>query len=248
MKKIFILALLPLVVSFMGCDPEIIEPPQEEVQELRFTVNSEANGEEITYSDSVYTLPSSEKVTIKRLAYILADFILVKSDGGEVALEDQYVLVKPKFDTPEFTLTNIPQGDYKSIKFSLGLDSAVNHGDPNQYDVTHPLSPQNNALHWSWTGGYIFCAIEGKLADGSNDGFVFHLAGFKNKIDYDLPLVFSKGLESQSAELTLNFDEIFQNPEVYTLATDGMSTHSVDDPVTTKLFGNMGDIFTVNMK
>ncbi|MBT8327406.1 MAG: hypothetical protein KJP21_06765 [Bacteroidia bacterium] len=248
MKKIkYISIFLLFAVAFSSCKDETSAPtpePAEEVQEISFSVSNQANGEEIDFLNSTYTLPSSEEIIISRLAYILADFILVKDDNSEIILDDQYVLINPKFAAPKFTLKNIPKGNYKSIKFSLGLDSSINHGDPSKYDVEHPLSPVNNSLHWSWTGGYIFAAIEGKLKS-DNSSFIFHLAGSQNKLDYELTLPFEKKVNALRATMEMNFDEIFKNPETYSLANDGMGTHSTTDAVTTKLFGNMGDIFTI---
>ncbi len=236
-----------LILAFSGCTETVETPtpdPQEEVQEISFTVKNSVNGEELDLLNTTYTLPSNEEITISRLAYILADFILVKDDDSELVLEDQYVLINPKFSASAFVLKNVPKGNYKALKFSLGLDSDINHGDPSKYDVEHPLSPVNNSLHWSWTGGYIFAAIEGKLK--SNDAsFIFHLAGSQNKQNYEMNVPFEKKDNALNASLEMNFDEIFKNPEVFSLANDGMGTHSTTDAVTQKLFGNMSDIFTL---
>ena len=244
MKYIYILFL---ALAFSSCTEEKDTPtpqPEQEVQEISFTVSNQANGEDIEFLTKTYTLPSGEEIVVSRLAYILSNFKLVKEDNSEIILDDQYVLINPKFNAPKFTLKNVPKGVYKAVKFSLGLDSAVNHGDPSKYDVDHPLSPVNNSLHWSWAGGYIFTAIEGKLKS-NNASFVFHLAGAQNRQDYELSLPFTKNNKSLNASLTMNFDEIFKNPEEYNLANDGMGTHSTTDAVTTKLFDNMGDIFTL---
>ena len=74
---------------------------------------------------------------------------------------------------------------------------------------------------------------------------MFHLAGAMHKQDYEFSLPFEKKDNVLKANLQMNFDEIFKNPEIYSLANDGMGTDSITDPVTTKLFGNMGDIFTL---
>ena len=136
----------------------------------------------------------------------------------------------------------MPIGEYKAFGFSIGLDSAINHGNPNQYATDHPLSPINNSLHWSWQGGYIFTAIEGEVV-GTTDNFVFHLAGSENKIDFELPMTIIKGEPALNAVLSYNLAEAFKNPEVFSFTTDGKSTHNTTDPVTLKLIKNMGDIF-----
>ena len=244
MKHTYILIIT--IFFFGGCSEDGTETPlpENEVAELTLNVNNNANGGAIEFLNKTYTIESGEKINIAKLAYILGDFILVKEDGSEIVLDDQYALINPKFTSPVIKLKSIPKGSYKAIKFSLGLDSSINHADPSIYDIDHPLSPVNNSLHWSWTGGYIFMAIEGKI-EGGNESYIFHLAGSPNKVDYELPIRFIKGKGALTGSLDFNFDEVFKNPEVYSLELDGKGTHSTTDNVTKKLFANMKDIFTV---
>ena len=246
MKKILLYLFIGMTIGFVGCNPDepeiIIEPETEEVKELTITINHKS-GDMDTDMSSEVTLPSNEVVTFSRLAYILGDFYLVTSDDTKVELEDQFALIDAKNST-SFTLKDIPMGDYKAIGFAIGLDSSTNHGNPNFYSTDHPLAPINNSLHWSWTGGYIFTALEGKTK-ADNESFIFHLAGYKNQTNFELQNNFTKSFNKLGATLEYDVNEIFQNPEMYSIATDGASTHSTTDPVTAKLFANMVDVFTL---
>ena len=171
--------------------------------------------------------------------------LLVDGNNNKVLLKDQYALIEAHKGDVTFTLTDIPLGDYISIGFSIGLDSATNHGNPNQYAAEHPLSPINNSLHWNWTGGYIFTALEGKVVKDA-ETFIFHLAGDQNKLDFELPTSFSTSATDADKEAVITYDvsEVFKNPEIYSIASDGASSHSVSSPVTVKLIRNMSDVFT----
>ena len=243
MKKVIL--LVGLAASILsGCkDPdEPVNPEPQEVQTLTVTINHVFDNELLTFNSEAFTLASGENVVFKRLAYLLSEFYLVKTDNTRVTLADQYALLNPASDPNEFNLADIPMGEYKAFGFSIGLDSVTNHGNPNQYSVDHPLSPFKNSLYWSWQGGYVFTAIEGSIG-GTQDNFVFHLAGSNNKIDFEFPLNFTKDKAALEASLTYNLAEAFKNPDVFSLANDGASTHSTDDPVTTKLINNMRDVF-----
>ncbi|MBR9861408.1 hypothetical protein GYB22_11820 [bacterium] len=248
MKKLFYILTLSAFV-FTACEEKPPEPPVvndgEEVQEMTVTMSHTFDGADIELTSGEYVLPGNHIVNITRVSYILSNFYLVKSNDEKVMLEDQYALLQPRNGDISFTLKDVPKGDYKAVGFSLGLDSAINHGDPNQYPVDHPLSSVNNSLHWSWVGGYIFIALEGKDVN-SSESFVFHIAGSQNMIDYELPISFTKGNKAMNADFELMYEEIFSNPQTFDIGVDGMSTHSTTDPVTLKLVGNMGDMFKVN--
>lgn len=257
MKKntIFLLTLVAVAVLFYACDSDDpvkpAEPPIDNGEtttgSLSITVDHVFGNQTLPFNQDV-TLPSMEIVQLSRYAYILSNFALTAEDGSIVELKDQYALIEAHNDMTSFTLTSVPTGTYTKLRFSLGLDSAVNHGNPNVYNVDHPLSPIRNSLHWNWQGGYIFSAIEGKtMAD--DESFVFHLAGIQNKLDFELALPLVKTEAEQNATLTYDVQEVFQGPQVYTISQDGTSSHSISSPVTVKLIANMKDVFTqVEMK
>jgi hypothetical protein len=237
MKKLLLIA--SLFVVFYGCKDDDGPTPSNEVMELNVEFHHTFNGQPLELDTTDYTMPSGEEVRFKRLSYLLSNFYMVKENGDKVMLDKQYAFLNvSKFHT--FTLTDVPQGSYTAFGFNIGLDSNENHGDPNRWPLDHPLNPVKNSLLWDWAGGYIFTAIEGQLADGT-DNFVFHLAGDQFKTAYEIPVNYTKGEEAASIHLEYMLDEIFQNPEIYSLEKDGLSTHTIDNPITAKLVGNMGD-------
>lgn len=243
MKQIiFILTTCWFIISTMGCKPD--PPVKNEVSTMDITIKHVFDASDFELNQA-YTLPSDESVKFSRFAYLLSNFYLIDENESRIALDNQYFYVDIRSSNTNFKLTNIPKGTYKGIGFSIGLDSTTNHGNPNQYASDHPLSPINNSLHWNWQGGYIFTAMEGKTT-ADNESFIFHLAGAMNKIDIELPYEFTKGDDALHALLSYDIEEVFINPNNYSIEIDGRSTHKVTDSVTQKLFSNMNDVFSLS--
>ena len=245
MKKTFYIMLGLLAIGFTSCTEDDVVDPIVEVSSasIDFTVNHTIGNQEFT-AGTAYSVGVNENATFSRYAYLLGSFYLMAEDGSKVIIDSQYAHIEAHSGKTTFSLVDIPYGTYKSIGFSIGLDSAVNHGNPNQYDSDHPLSAINNSLHWGWVGGYIFTAIEGKDVD-ADESIIFHLAGSNNKVDFELPTNFTHGAAGSSVALGYDIAEVFINPNSYSFTLDGRSTHSVSDPVTTKIIENMADVFTL---
>ncbi|MDC1431273.1 hypothetical protein N8223_03385 [Bacteroidia bacterium] len=245
MKKTFYIMLGLLAIGFTSCTEDDVVDPIVEVNSaaIDFSVNHTVGTQEFT-AGTAYSVGANENATFSRYAYLLGSFYLIAEDGSKVTIDSQYAHIEAHSGKTTFSLVDIPYGTYKSIGFSIGLDSVVNHGNPNQYNSDHPLSAINNSLHWGWVGGYIFTAIEGKDVD-AGESIIFHLAGSNNKIDFELPTNFTHGAAGSSVSLGYDIAEVFINPNSYSFSLDGRSTHSVSDPVTTKLIENMADVFTL---
>jgi hypothetical protein len=245
MKKTFYIMLGLLAIGFTSCTEDDVVDPIVEVNSasIDFSVNHRV-GTQIFTAGTAYSVGDNNQASFSRFAYLLGSFYLIAEDGSKVTIDSQYAHIEAHSGKTTFSLLDIPYGTYKSMGFSIGLDSAINHGNPNQYNTDHPLSSINNSLHWGWVGGYIFTAIEGKDVD-ADESIIFHLAGSNNKVDFELPTNFTHGAAGSSVALGYDIAEVFINPNSYSFTLDGRSTHSVSDPVTTKLIENMADVFTL---
>ena len=80
-----------------------------------------------------------------------------------------------------YSLGQLPDvQNVEAITFSVGVPQAVNHLDPAVYPAGHPLSPQNPSMHWGWTAGYRFAAIEGVAGTNFSQSFEIHALGDGN--------------------------------------------------------------------
>ena len=127
-----------------------------------------------------------DKVKLQRLEYYISG-ISITHDGGTVTnAKDIYILVKAnKSDTIDLGNLNIT--NVESINFSVGVDPAVNNGDPAQWGAFHPLAPKFPSMHWGWASGYRFVAIEGKSGTNFAQDFQIHALGNKNYFKQSIP-------------------------------------------------------------
>ena len=132
-----------------------------------------ANGAAFSLNKSYVNSSNSESLSFSLFQYYISNIVLTKTDGTKytVPQKESYFLIKHDGTAnPEVKLTNIPSGDYSSVSFLVGVDSAANLTDPTT--LPEILNPANG-MHWSWSQGYIFLKAEGKV-NGTTD-FKYHL-------------------------------------------------------------------------
>lgn len=121
---------------------------------------------------------AGQSLRLTRIAALVSGVTLVRADGGRVWLEGQY----GRFDAEnarELTLHGVPSGYYVALEFQVGLPATINHGDPARWPAGHALNPLTTGLHWSWQGGYVFLALEGRwrnVGEAEERGLLYHVA------------------------------------------------------------------------
>ncbi|MFT5621252.1 MAG: hypothetical protein ACI9QR_001588, partial [Flavobacteriaceae bacterium] len=115
--------------------------------------------------------------SLGRMQYYLSQFVLVHDGGQQTSIPNLFSLVNGKVSlNTEIALGSVSFTEIEEIKFSVGVDSHNNHLDPASYNSTHPLAPQNPSMHWGWTSGYRFVAMEGTTG-ATNEIFEIHALG-----------------------------------------------------------------------
>ena len=116
-----------------------------------------------------YTNSNNEVVSITQAKYIVSNIVLTKRDGTifTVPKSESYFIVDEAIPTStSLSLSNIPAGDYKSIKFGIGVDQAQwELGAEGQGDFL--TQAQTAGMMWNWTGGYKFVNFEGSFTSSS---------------------------------------------------------------------------------
>lgn len=214
---------------------------------LYFEIQNSFSGNILELSKLKYVNAAGNQLSVSKIAYLLSNFRLIREDNSELPLPDSYAYLNNDQDRDTFSL-QAPEGRYKGVKFMLGLDSAINHGNPNQWKFGHPLDPITNGLFWGWAGGYVFIALEGKvMISGKEEAYVYHLSrdntdGIWYQLDF--PLADVKTGSKPKVMLELNANEFFENPETFNLETESRFLHS-SSPAGDKLMRNMSNLFQV---
>jgi cytochrome c peroxidase len=197
-----------------------------------------------------YPLASGETISVTRLSYLLSGFGLERANGGWLELSNEVAWIALEKRRSSFTLTSLPAGEYRSLRFAVGLDARRNLGDPAKYPADHPLNPNLNGLHWSWQGGYIFMALEGMHRGSTNqiEGYSYHFARETNRTLVTLPLQVKLATQTDVAAVTIRFDlsSLLSAPRQISPRLAGSSTHSRDgDPIAAALRANLPGAFQV---
>jgi cytochrome c peroxidase len=154
--------------------------------ELTLTVEPRWNGATLAVPSQTLSNDAQQALRFTRVAALISGVILHRADGSSVRLDGQYGLLDFERGRSASAFTGVPAGEYVGLEFRVGVPPEVNHGDPGVWPAGHPLHPLTNALHWSWQGGYVFLALEGRWASAAGErdgtraplerGFLYHVA------------------------------------------------------------------------
>lgn len=138
-----------------------------------------------------------------RLQYYISQIFIVHDGGTETLMEDTWILVNAN------NATQVDLGDHniesvEGIKFSVGVEEAVNHDDPAAWPNGHPLAPIFPSMHWGWAAGYRFIAIEGK--GGANFNQTFQLHGLEDSNYFQTELDLTAAPENGVINISLDAD------------------------------------------
>ena len=190
---------------------------------------------------------AKETISISRLSYLISQPSLQREDNTWYELPEQFAWIDLSSRRTSFTLTDIPSGSYKALRFSIGVPSETNNKDPSNHPANHPLNPNLNNLHWTWSGNYIFLALEGyyRASEKETKGFVFHLANDQNFSRIQLAANFN--METKTAiGISFNLKKLLTQPRPISFQKDGNSTHSKEgDPIASALVANLQSTFSV---
>ncbi|HWB04121.1 MAG TPA: MbnP family protein [Verrucomicrobiales bacterium] len=147
--------------------------------DLTVEVETRWNDRPLVLSDLSLKNAAGNELSVTRLAYLLSAAKLQKEDGKWIGAGNWQAFLDVEKKRTSFTLNGVPAAKYQALRFDVGLDAATDKSDPAKRPAGHALHPDVNGLHWSWRGGYVFLAIEGRWrqADGTEGGYSYHLAG-----------------------------------------------------------------------
>ncbi len=184
---VFFTGLIALLFIGSACKPD---QPQPNVASLLVTIEG-FHGQDEFATGQEYSNHMGLPYTFERFRMLLSDVRLVKEDGTEEVF-DSDLLVDLASNDLISAEGSVPRGNnhlrevgydltpgvYKQLKFNVGVPANRNNGNPADYQEDHPLSIRQG-LHWTWSSGYIFLQIDGRLdstgTGGSyNQAFVYH--------------------------------------------------------------------------
>lgn len=147
----------------------------------------------------------SENFNVTRLQYYVAEIKLTHDGGTETVIPNLWILVDASSPVNQF-LGNLNVTDLEGIAFGIGVEYAYNHLDPSVNSTTHPLGPKSPSMHWGWSSGYRFLAIEGNTGNNMNISYEIHALGDAN---YKYVSLVTSGNKT-GTEITINLDADYE--------------------------------------
>ncbi len=178
-------------------------------QDVKLEINH-MQGSNAFDSTQTSTTMSGENYNATRLEYYISE-IALEHDGGMVTeIDSLWVLVNANdpqvVDLGSHTITTL-----EAIHFSIGVDPSVNNDDPALWPMDHPLAPKSPSMHWGWTAGYRFLAIEGEC--GTNVDNIYEMHSLGNDYYYQQIIQTAGADDNGDLLITLNadYDRIFDD-------------------------------------
>jgi cytochrome c peroxidase len=236
-RRLFCAAVLAVLEAAVALDAATLE----------LQVTPKLSGETLQPASFRYQTSAGETFSVTRVSWLASDFALQRNDGSWLELSNSVAWfdAEQNRDTKRLEL---PAGEYRSLRFLVGLNTNLNHADVAKFPAGHALNPNLNGLHWSWQGGFIFLALEGlwRNASGQLDGWAYHLARDTNAVCITLAAPLEIANETK-LELDFDLATLLNAPSPLSFSKDGSSTHSRDgDPVAAALKKNLLGAFAVH--
>ncbi|MFB6456798.1 MbnP family protein [Chitinophaga sp. Hz27] len=134
----------------------------------------------------IYTNAAGEQFKIDFLKYYITNIKVTNKSGVEfvVPKDSSYFLVSEADGASQFVKVRVPEGEYTSLSFVLGVDSLSSVMDVSKRTgVLDPSGGMDQGMYWEWNMGYIFFKMEGTSAAAPADPsgqrkFRYHIGGF----------------------------------------------------------------------
>ena len=179
--KQFFMPALAAVVFFSACKKE--DAPEYDSNKkagLSVEFDNIAGSSDLILNTGNYTNQSGESFTVTKLKYYVSNFKLTNVNGTvyTVPQDSCYFLIDESDESTHEPVVKVPEGEYKTLTFTLGVDSVRNTKDISQR--TGVLDPSGAAadMYWDWNSGYIFFKMEGTSAASVMGDYNYHIGFF----------------------------------------------------------------------
>lgn len=197
-------------------------------------------------ADFAFSQPSqnnnSDNFKLTRMEYYMTKFTIIHDGGMLTAVPDNVIsLVKANEQTSialgSFNVTNI-----EGVKFHIGVHTPINHDDPGLQPATSPLAFQSPSMHWGWTSGYRFVALEGESGAGMDQLLQLHGLGDGNYLETTIMAT----ANSWNGELYINMDADYDRALENINIASGLVVHAENAEAQVMIGNFHTDVFSAS--
>lgn len=217
---------------------------------ISLKINHLLGNQDFVFNKDV-TTSGNYAVNVIRMEYYISQMKLVHDGGQEETLSNTYFLVDAGTSFNE-ALGNYNITKLEAVKFSIGVDNlpttnpndssgdGTNHADPSLWIAGHPLAPKAPSMHWGWSSGYRFVAMEGKTGIANSFTYEIHALGDNNYYETEIELNIEAIDGKIEIELNADYLKSLENIDV----SSGLITHGSKDEAIPFLKNFRDSVFT----
>lgn len=260
MKRFLTFALVAALFSSCSDDdePQTVTPVA--AGDLAVTLDTRVGNEDFALKKD-FTI-GGQTLNFTKLRYWISNVVLVDTKGTEYAVPQSYYLMEevgdldlsgtindqmtyPANKRETISLKDIPAGEYKSIKFSIGVDSKYNDNLSLRAGELTIANGMSN-IAWMWHSSYLFTSAGGTVKKGSESKAFTAETGL-NANYKTVSINFPSPLNSSSSKgVVLNLDvtkvfdgiDVLANPTINAMTAPLMSTVSTNYATKAIVFGS----------
>jgi hypothetical protein len=123
-----------------------------------------------------YVNANGDSFYVSTLNYYISNVKLTDANGNTWSEPESYhLIIATQPSTMSFTMHGMPEGNYTSMQFMIGVDSTHNVSGAQTGD----LDP-SKGMFWTWNTGYIMAKFEGKSPNSTapSNNLTFHVGGY----------------------------------------------------------------------
>lgn len=232
MRKIIMSLLVPVALfSLTACSKGDKDPVANNIT-LHFNNTFKGNtivlGNAASTTATVNTSAEGQTHRFSELKYVVSNIRLVKADGNEIPYnindldKGATVVDQAKAATLNYVLSNIPSGEYRQIKFGLGVKHELNTLDQARFPGFYANAGANDTeMMWEWGTGYRFTKLEGfydvdlkemsihtgSTVEGEEGAYTQGVDAYRD-IRLDLPVNAIVGRNAPTITIQADFDKL----------------------------------------
>lgn len=262
-KNLTILLLTTLLFTSCSKDSDLTTASETEGK-ATVTFDATFNGSDFALNT---TLTSGAKTfNFSKLRYWVSNVILINTAGAEIKIPGSYYLLEetnkiligdlqdvpneyPASKREDINLLDIPAGDYKAIKFAVGVDQKYNDnlsisaGELAQYNGMTGIS-------WMWLTSYIFTSTNATVKEGTvtkNLSVETGLNANYKAVSLSFPTILHiSSLKSTKIILNVDVSKAFDGIDVMATPTVGASQPTLMSTVTNNYATKVFSVKSVN--
>lgn len=182
MKGLLYSILFLTILGYSCKKNDVVEYDSTKKSNVTIEYDNVVGSSDLLLNTSTYTNAVGEAFKITKLKYFVSNFVLTNASGTTytVPQNDCYFIVDESVASSRTVSLSVPEGEYKTLSFVIGVDSLRNTKDVSQRTGTLDVTTSAADMYWSWNSGYIFFKMEG-TADVSTNAtkiFQFHIGLF----------------------------------------------------------------------